>query len=250
MSSDYLLLRRENLNCEAHINPELEIIYVENGEMCVLYEGGKTLVKPGEAVMIMPYHLHGFICSENTKATVFMFSYSVAQEFHKEYKAKSLTGGKFRLDREFENYLFYMLKAFDFNTDKCTIKSLFYSFLAQFLRNNQIEQREKLSNLPLQEIVEYVFFHLSEDLSLQKVSREKGINKNTLSSLFRDSMKITFGDFVNNVRIERAKFLLLKSDYNVTEIAYECGFGSVRTLNRVFFKKTNLTPTDYRNNFL
>ena len=57
---------------------------------------------------------------------------------------------------------------------------------------------------------------------------------------------MTFGKFLNNMRIEKAMTLLSASDKTVTEIAYECGFGSLRSFNRVFMAFAGKTPTAFK----
>lgn len=67
-----------------------------------------------------------------------------------------------------------------------------------------------------------------------------------MGSLFRDTLGITFNTFINNIRLEKAKLMLKKNDMTVTEIAFECGFGSIRSMNRIFLKQLGCSPTEYR----
>lgn len=64
MRTEYLLLRQTELNCMVHINPELEVLYVEKGTVFVKDELQTFPVSQGEASLILPYHLHGFSCDE------------------------------------------------------------------------------------------------------------------------------------------------------------------------------------------
>lgn len=75
------------------------------------------------------------------------------------------------------------------------------------------------------------------------------MNKHVLSRAFTDSIGVRFTDFVNNVRIERSKTLLIGTKDTVIEIAFSCGFGSVRSFNRLFSAIVGCTPTDYRKRF-
>lgn len=99
-------------------------------------------------------------------------------------------------------------------------------------------------------IMEYIFNHLSEKLTLQQLSAKVGINKLTLGTIFKEKTGVNFVDFVNNVRVERARVLLKENDLSVTEIAYECGFGCVRSFNRAFSKRLNISPSEYRKTVL
>jgi AraC-like DNA-binding protein len=73
-----------------------------------------------------------------------------------------------------------------------------------------------------------------------------GITDTYCSRYIKKRTGLTFTDYLTGVRIGKAEELLRKTKKTVTEIVYETGFGSVQTFNRVFKKKKNLTPSEYR----
>ena len=61
MEKEYFIEHRQNLKCALHVNGELEIVLVKDGFLTVETEGGKTReLTSGEAMLILPYHLHSF----------------------------------------------------------------------------------------------------------------------------------------------------------------------------------------------
>jgi AraC-like DNA-binding protein len=68
--------------------------------------------------------------------------------------------------------------------------------------------------------------------------------------LINEEFLVNFYDFVNKYRVEEAKRLLLDNNrnYKIIAIAYEVGFNSKATFNRVFKKFTGLTPSDFKEN--
>ena len=58
-----------------------------------------------------------------------------------------------------------------------------------------------------------------------------------------------FKAFLNHFRLEQACKMLVTSNDSVIEICNICGFGSVRSFNRVFKNKIGKTPAEYRRNF-
>ena len=81
-----------------------------------------------------------------------------------------------------------------------------------------------------------------EDVSLALVSRHCGLSEGHLSRLFHHATGLTFREYVNQVRVEHAKALLLQGGKVVTEIAYESGFQSLSQFHRVFRKAFGSTP--------
>lgn len=84
-------------------------------------------------------------------------------------------------------------------------------------------------------------------LSLKSLSDELDINAPQLSELLNSHYGTNFNNFINSYRIEEAKIVLgNKSDLNILEIAFECGFNSKTTFNNAFRKFTGLTPSEYK----
>jgi AraC-like DNA-binding protein len=87
-------------------------------------------------------------------------------------------------------------------------------------------------------------FHL--DLSRESVADHFGLSANHVSRLFRQQGLMTFADYLNWVRIDRAKLLLRRHPFTLGEVARRCGFHQVSYFCRVFKARTKLTPTQYR----
>ncbi|MBB6054438.1 AraC family transcriptional regulator [Tolumonas osonensis] len=88
-----------------------------------------------------------------------------------------------------------------------------------------------------------------QPLTRESVAAEFFISPNYLSWLFRKEGHITFNDFINFVRLERAKYLLKRFDITIHEIAQQCGFNDSNYFCRIFKKKTALAPSEYRKQF-
>ncbi len=88
-----------------------------------------------------------------------------------------------------------------------------------------------------------------QPLTRESVAADFFISPNYLSWLFRKEGHMTFGDYINHVRLERAKFLLKRFDLTIHEISHQCGFNDANYFCRIFKKKTALAPTEYRKQF-
>ena len=67
-----------------------------------------------------------------------------------------------------------------------------------------------------------------------------------LSRVFHESLHIRFRTLVNQYRCDRAKMLITSTDTTLSEIAMSCGFGSIRSFNRIFLEMTGVTPSELR----
>jgi AraC-like DNA-binding protein len=87
---------------------------------------------------------------------------------------------------------------------------------------------------------------MSEDVRIEELAKELGISAAYLQRLFRQVHGMTIIDYLNRMRIERAKLLLLNTDDPVVEIAMEAGFNSRQHFTRVFTSLEGISPQEYR----
>ncbi len=87
---------------------------------------------------------------------------------------------------------------------------------------------------------------LMDDINLVEVASHCGISEGHLSRLFHRTTGLTFREYISQVRIDRAKSLLLNTNKTVTEIAYESGFQSLSQFHRAFRKAHQTSPGKLR----
>ncbi len=90
---------------------------------------------------------------------------------------------------------------------------------------------------------------LNNELRIQDLSTSLKIPVHIISNIINSELNLNFYDFVNSYRIEEAKKRLRDSEYNnltIIAIAYDCGFNSKATFNRLFKNHTGLTPSQYK----
>ena len=119
--------------------------------------------------------------------------------------------------------------------------------IAQIRSNNKFpELKEKLllfmeSNKP----------YLKSDLKISELANSLSVPYYQLSQLINDEFSVNFYDFINKYRVEEAKKLLIEDtrNFKILAIAYEVGFNSKATFNRVFKKITSFTPSEFKEKF-
>ena len=82
-------------------------------------------------------------------------------------------------------------------------------------------------------------------LSIENIAAVVGLSSSYLRTLFQKSENESPNHYLNRVRIEHAKQMLLSEMFTIDEVAYACGFQNVYYFNRVFKKFTGITPGKY-----
>lgn len=113
-------------------------------------------------------------------------------------------------------------------------------------RNGGAPALNETTRLKMEKAAGYAAEHFASDISRDGLAESLDLSPNYFGKLFQAHTGCSFGDYVNNLRIERARALLSDTDEKIIEIAYSVGFENLRTFNRVFRKKMKMTPQEYR----
>jgi len=142
---------------------------------------------------------------------------------------------------ERENYLPLVYNA-ERNSD---LKSWFVNKFGEACTNMSTKKEEHENQLIIR-AQNYIQENFQKDLSLDEVSRQLDLSPYYFSKLFKEETGSNFVEYVTNLRIERAKKLLLEEGHSMKEICVEVGYSDPNYFSRIFKKNTGVTPTEYR----
>ena len=87
-------------------------------------------------------------------------------------------------------------------------------------------------------------------ISLNLLAEEFHLSPQYISQLFKSEIGVNFLTYLTNLRMERAKKLLLSTALPVSEVAEQSGYGDYRVFTKAFKKSEGVTPSQYRRDFL
>ena len=97
-----------------------------------------------------------------------------------------------------------------------------------------------------QQIEQYIHFHYAKHLSLESIAEEFSLSSNYLSRSFKKKTGSGITDYINNVRIQKAKELLENPEIKIFHIAAQVGYSDEKYFSRVFKKTVGMSPLQYR----
>ena len=152
---------------------------------------------------------------------------------------------------EIENILYRFISENVKNdaSSKMVCASLIYELLAildRLVRKQLKAKSKKYSNYYVLKVDAILAQRYAERITLQSVSRELGITPNYLSFLYKNGRGIGFSDHLCELRMEKAKELILEGKCSVSEIAQLVGFDDESHLRRRFKQYFGIGMKEYR----
>lgn len=100
--------------------------------------------------------------------------------------------------------------------------------------------------LLLNKAVSYMKANLHQQLRRDDVARIAGVSPSHFSKLMTERMGRSFSQLLTQMRVNRAREMLLEADHTLSEIALDCGFCDQSHFNKTFKAATTVSPSDYR----
>lgn len=99
-------------------------------------------------------------------------------------------------------------------------------------------------------VLSYITDHYYEKLYVQDLASQVNMNEQYFCRFFKRSIGKTPIDYINDYRLNKVIRLLETGDAQITEICLECGFNNMGNFQRLFKRKTGITPLQYRKLYL
>ncbi|WP_127579333.1 helix-turn-helix domain-containing protein [Paenibacillus koleovorans] len=109
------------------------------------------------------------------------------------------------------------------------------------------ERKEKRDHI-IHFVYDYLEEHYEKDITLDAIADKLNISRSYLSTYFKEKTGIYFVDYVNTVRVGKAKKLLARPDIRIQDAASMVGYQNINSFNRMFKKFTGMTPSEFRKN--
>lgn len=103
--------------------------------------------------------------------------------------------------------------------------------------------------LEIRETIDYMHANIDQKITIEGLAKIARMSKSYFIRNFKKETGQSAINYLNQIRLEQVKRLLLEDNKSMTEIAMECGFNSAAYLSSSFYKKFRMTPSDYQKLF-
>ena len=123
--------------------------------------------------------------------------------------------------------------------------SIVYNLYAQAIKSQSKKYAKQ--NQIFSQITSYIFENYTNpQLSVQEIAQHSGISEVHLRRIFKGALNTTPTKYISFLRLEKAKNMLISSNYTIAEISLSVGFEDSYYFSRFFKKETGISPSEYK----
>lgn len=227
-----------------HWHDECELIYLEQGTMNVTAAGKAYKLQQGNAMFFDSRTIHRMVSTdESTLLMVMVFDRSIINDFAMDVTLLSpiIEQGQPVCDA-------YKLLLNELKNKSSMYTVVTSTIVAQLMI--ELFRSLPIANKTSTNTVNEKFADLlcdieanSEWYTLSDAANFMNMNPSYLSRLFTEKTGMRLMYYVNCMRVHRAIKMIKAGDYSMTDIATQCGFGTIRNFNDIFKKYTGYAPS-------
>jgi AraC-like DNA-binding protein len=120
----------------------------------------------------------------------------------------------------------------------------FYDELPTELFDQHSKHLEDLDRL--KEVFDLMNNEYNGKIPLKKAAEIACLNETYFSNFFKKVTGFTYSNYLQRLRVDKAKEMLINTDFSTTRIAFSSGFNTPNYFNKTFKKLTKFTPSEYR----
>lgn len=256
-----------------HWHDEIEILYLEQGEVEFIIEERHIHVREGEAILIPQNLLHVALNTFHTRCCFYAFLFSPVL-FTESYTNSQYSrfvqplkhNGRlyiyhFTQDNNWHHELLRLLiKIFgyynrlDIDSWELEVHGLLFQLWSLYYKNHMLSIElsttyHRLYN-KLRPSIEYIHENYISDLTLEHLAKQSGLCNGTFCRYFKRLTGESPFTYIVHYRIRKSCDLLMNTDMKITEVASLCGFYNISYYNRAFLQYMKCKPSEYRKQFL
>ncbi|MGX7418025.1 AraC family transcriptional regulator [Carnobacterium gallinarum] len=256
-----------------HWHKELELILVTEGIVNLGINDQPTQLKKGEIIVVNSGDIHYVLASPRSERLVFQFD---LQFFHDTMLLQDTPYTLAELFSRIQNcsqdwseevhqkMVTLLLEIYEESIQQdigfsYSIKGKLNTLIILLFRevpqkeNFSDEIEKKVAQKDILEKLDLIFRYVEENythlIKLDDVAYHVGFSTYYFAKFFKKNTGNTFITFLNEYRIDKAKWLLLNEDIMITELVERVGFGSNKTFYRLFKKTMGISPLAFRSEY-
>ncbi len=255
----------ESFDTIEHRHDFIEICYVGDGSGTHYIQNRTLPVKQGD-IFFLPVGTHHVFrpISTNKRHTLVVYNciflpsllakllniFPINQDMLQLYSGSEWL--QFR-DQHGEFHRLFQKLHDEYTAQKACFEAALYTCLFELLlyihrlQDTHITHRQ--AKFPgIESVMHSIHNHIDKPISLSSMAKLLGLGERQFQRVFKRYSGMTFIDYLQHIRIQEANRLISTTDRRISDIAGSIGYQDMKFFNRIYKKKTGVTPSEYRKN--
>jgi AraC-like DNA-binding protein len=238
-------------------NPFYTLWFISKGTGDFIIDGAHYTAEPGKLFVFVP----GMVCERKSSKGdplefyFIRFSYAMAYHEKEQWHFNEVVNTRFPLNGTYTiqnsprviNILEQILHLWKRRGPMVVMrrKILFYELLLTIVQDFRAQKVTGNTTMAIERTIHYMVSNYKDKVSVEDLAKMAGLSTSHYSRLFKKYIGHTPIDYLNHLRMDRAKELLVLSDYRLKSIAQSVGYQDEFYFSRLFKKIIGLSPTEY-----
>lgn len=247
---------------QTHFHGDIEIVLPLEGSVLVDVANKRSLVETGDFFIVNRDEAHSLArTNENNLLLVLQFSPGFARDYYPQLSRILIRQRHVmrkwmpKLHAELKVNFARMLRLIGEKSEgyPLALMSALNAIACAIIRHGVYEMPaagrpagEEKARARLTAIVDYIQKNYTGNLSLAELSKAEGLDMAYLSHFIKKQLGISFREYVNRLRLERAVDLIVNTRIRMIDVCVECGYSDHRYLNRAVASAFGVTPAQLR----
>lgn len=242
----------KNMDFLAHWHNDIELVYIKQGQIKMGVNKESRILKKGDLAICSSGDIH-YYDSKDFNSNIFLMIFKPEIIDCKGIWPQNLDFVSPFVENEvlkalgLDQRIYQIFSSINLeakNKSKFSsyfLKGLIYEFCGLILthvpsQTTAIKESKLNSSIKImQEAIQYLEQNYMQDIHLEDTAKKVNMSTFYFSRMFNQVTGMNFKVYLNSIRIKKAEEMIISDTNNsITNIAYECGFNSIRTFNRVF----------------
>ncbi len=217
---------------QGHSHPHGHIIVPMDKPVKLTHDGHSYTLSAGYMSFILPHSYHRF-CGQTHKDIIVM---DIPETMIKKKDYAAFSANRILPVDQMLMPLMELIRH-EIITDPCSdsVRYLFYYIYDKFVARQSFKS------------LKYIADNYAENITVAKLAQIENYNRFYYTDWFKSKTGVLPSEYIQTVRIEKAKALLSHTKYKITEVAHQVGYDNSSSFTRVFKKLEHCSPREYRN---
>lgn len=253
---------------QLHRHKQLEILFVLEGTINLRIEENSYRLEENDLVIINRYELHGlFATTEKNAVLKFQIDTDYYNYYFPNYSTKQFDCNTISTDQRsimskdspFEKIRQQLAtlanqwheKESGYQLAMGTTLLVLGNILMLHFESKEVTKNKSSRDVQrLNRILDYIDLNFEKGVNLQEIAEIEQLNPYYLSTFIKQNLGMNFQEYVNMKRLEKVMDQLITTDKKITDIAFESGFSTTKSMNQLFKRILEITPSKFRERYI